>query len=94
MPFQLPIFVDYRAKMGLERRLRSELGVDIDRQVLADFISFLVSYAFDSFEWHGRLRQITLADLWDAFLRDQKGAGNYDNLTPPDVTEAKKKGRF
>lgn len=94
MPFMLPIYVDYRTKMGLDRRLMRELGVELNREQLAAFISFVTAYTFDSLEWYGRVRRIDLKDLWKAFIREMRAKGKYDTLTSPDVSEVRKKGQF
>ena len=94
MPFMLPVYVDYRTKMGLDRRLLRELGVELNREQLSAFISFLMAYTFDSLEWYGRVRQIALKDIWKAFIREMKSKGKYSVLTSPDISEVRKKGKF
>lgn len=90
MPFKLIVNIDYRAVIGLKRRLRSTLKVDIDRNTLSDFISFISSLSFSNIEWYGRIRRIELKELWEAFHRD-RGTEPYGITKAPNVERAKEK---
>ena len=91
MPFTLPIQVDYRASWGLRRRLRQQLGVELDRAALADFIAFQAALMMLSIENYGRVRRINLPDLWAAFERDRDAKGKYTQAVPPDVSQAQQR---
>lgn len=90
MPYREVIQLDYRAVVGLRRRLERELGVKIDKGELRDFISFSLSLTFSNIEWYGRVRRIELKDLWKAFQRDL-GSKSYDQTKAPNTDEAQHK---
>lgn len=91
MPYKIILELDYRAKIGIQRRLRQSLGVKIDDKTLEYFISFCTSLTFWNLEWHGRTRNIELIDLWKSFLGDLRKKGRYDTVLAPDIRDALKK---
>lgn len=91
MPLKIQIDLDFRAKIGIQRRLRQSLGVQIDDRTLEYFISFCTSLVFWNLEWHGRTRNIELSDLWKSFVGDLRKKGKYDTVLAPDIREALKK---
>jgi len=91
LPFFVNVPVDYRALVGLQRKLKQEEGAELTRDELADFISYVFSLVSTQLEWHSRIRMLPLSDLWQAFKKEQQKKGRFQT---PDVSEAAKKARM
>lgn len=88
MPFKIMIDLDFRAKIGLQRKLLLH-GVSLtDEKILADFISYCCSLLFYNLEWHGRSRVIDLKTLWNDFAKDRNIKGQYDVTKSPNVEQS------